>query len=43
MERAVSAPPLRELVRADIEAATHPNFKLYGPVQYWTRVLGISP
>lgn len=31
---------LLALLRSDIEAATHPNFKLYGPVAYWTRVLG---
>ncbi|GAB2479165.1 serine O-acetyltransferase [Jatrophihabitans fulvus] len=28
------------LLRSDIEAATHPNFRQYGAVSYWTRALG---
>ena len=31
---------LRDLVRADVEATTHANFRLYGPGQFWMRALG---
>lgn len=42
MESAVTAtnPSFWQVVRADIEAATHPNFRLYSGRVFWTRALG---
>jgi serine O-acetyltransferase len=31
---------LRDLIRADIEATTHANFRLYGASQFWLRAIG---
>lgn len=39
MERAVTG-GLLATVRADVEAATHPNYRLYSAAQFWTRALG---
>ncbi len=33
-------PTLLATVRADIEASTHANFRLYSNAQFWTRALG---
>jgi serine O-acetyltransferase len=35
-----SEPGLLATIRADIEAGTHPNFRLYSNAQFWTRALG---
>jgi serine O-acetyltransferase len=37
---AVTTPGLLATVRADVEAATHPNFRLYSKATFWTRALG---
>ncbi|MGJ9412768.1 serine O-acetyltransferase [Aeromicrobium sp. CF4.19] len=29
--------PLSDLIRSDIEATTHPNFRLYSPAHFWAR------
>ncbi|MDT4917973.1 MAG: serine O-acetyltransferase, partial [Pseudonocardiales bacterium] len=39
MERAVSQ-PLLAIIRADVEATTHPNYRLYSAGRFWTRALG---
>ncbi|MGH8961064.1 MAG: serine O-acetyltransferase [Jatrophihabitantaceae bacterium] len=42
----MSAPTLVQLIRQDIEASTHANFRLYSDTQFWTRALGkllVSP
>ena len=40
MERTGAVSSLLRLVRADIEASTHPNFRLYGNSLFWRRALG---
>jgi serine O-acetyltransferase len=40
VERAAVTIPLLALVRADVEAATHPNYRLYSNAKFWTRALG---
>jgi serine O-acetyltransferase len=32
-------PTLRELIRSDVEATTHPNFRLYGNSYFWFRAI----
>jgi serine O-acetyltransferase len=39
VERDVS-PSLLDTVRADVEATTHPNYRLYSNGKFWTRALG---
>ncbi|WP_375000993.1 serine O-acetyltransferase [Aeromicrobium sp. CTD01-1L150] len=31
--------PLLTLLRADLEATTHPNFRLYSPARFWSRAV----
>jgi serine O-acetyltransferase len=31
---------LLQTMRADVEATVHPNYKLFGPTAFWTRVIG---
>lgn len=41
-----SEPGLLQLMRADVEAATHPNFRLYSDAVFWRRALAklaVSP
>jgi serine O-acetyltransferase len=43
MERAdpmTSQPGLLEVIRSDIEATTHPNYRLYSDGKFWRRALG---
>jgi serine O-acetyltransferase len=39
-DEAAGAPRLGQLIRADVEASTHPNFRLYSGAQFWLRALG---
>ena len=48
MERsgAVTEPTLFQIIRADVEATTHPNFRLYSTATFWRRALAklaVSP
>ena len=40
MERDTVTNPLLATVRADVEAATHANYRLYSNAKFWTRALG---
>jgi serine O-acetyltransferase len=40
VERDIVTSPLLAIVRADIEAATHANYRLYSNAKFWTRALG---
>ena len=33
---------LFQIIRADIEATTHPNFRLYSTATFWRRTLASS-
>lgn len=42
----MSGPTLLQVIRADIEATTHPNFRLYSTARFWGRALAklvVSP
>jgi serine O-acetyltransferase len=36
----MTEPSLLQVIRLDIEATTHPNYRLYGAGKFWRRVLG---
>lgn len=35
-----TSPRLAQLIRADVEASTHPNFRLYSTRKFWLRAIG---